>query len=162
MYRKREVRVTRRGPAVLALLVIDSADCGGVHPFGETFPLVYDLRRGKLVKWGKVLTKGRVREIKTGLDDGTSIIVIESALLKARYVARYKESGGCDIASIAEVSEFLLYPDETKNALEFFPIDLPQVGRICAKPLSVDSKALKALGVSEEWQNTILSRGAVP
>src|SRR5258706_121379 len=82
---KRVVEVTKSGPALLSVLVSDSADCGGVHPFDETFPLVYDLRTGDAVRWDKVFPEGRAEEVNTSSNDGMPWITIRSKRLQALY-----------------------------------------------------------------------------
>ena len=111
MFWKRVVEVTKSGPALLSVLVSDSVDCGGVHPFDEAFALVYDLRTGDAVRWNKVFPEGRAEEINTSSNDGMPWITIRSKRLQALYVAMYKNHGDCSIDVVAEVTEFHLYPD---------------------------------------------------
>jgi hypothetical protein len=154
---KRVVEVTKSGPALLSVLVLDSADCGGVHPFDEAFALVYDLRTGDAVRWNKVFPEGRAEEINTSSNDGMPWITIRSKRLQALYVAMYKNHGDCSIDVVAEVTEFHLYPDEKANALKILPAGLPQVAHGCASSLALGAKELQTLGFSQQWQDAILS-----
>ena len=104
MYWKRVVEVTKSGPTLLSVLVSDSADCGGVHPFSETFPLVYDLRTGDAVRWDKVFPKGRAEEVNASSDDGMPWTTIRSKRLQSLYVTMYKSRGACSIEVLAEVT----------------------------------------------------------
>ena len=162
MFWKRVVEVTKSGPALLSVLVSDSADCGGVHPFDEAFPLVYDLRTGDAVRWVKVFPKGRVEEVKSRSSDGMPWITIRSKRLQALYVAMYKSHGDCSIEVVAEVTEFHLYPDEKANALKIFPAGLPQVAHACASSVALGAKELQTLGFSQQWQDAILSPEGKP
>jgi len=162
MFWKRVVEVTKSGPALLSVLVSDSADCGGVHPFDETFPLVYDLRTGDAVRWDKVFPEGRAEEVNTSSNDGMPWITIRSKRLQALYVAMYKSHGDCSIEVVAEVTEFHLYPDEKANALKIFPAGLPQVAHACASSVALGAKELQTLGFSQQWQDAILSPGGKP
>ena len=162
MFWKRVVEVTKSGPALLSVLVSDSADCGGVHPFDETFPLVYDLRTGDAVRWDKVFPEGRAEEVNTSSNDGMPWITIRSKRLQALYVAMYKSHGDCSIEVVAEVTEFHLYPDEKANALKIFPAGLPQVAHACASSVALGAKELQTLGFSQQWQDAILSPEGKP
>ena len=162
MFWKRVVEVTKSGPALLSVLVSDSADCGGVHPFDETFALVYDLRTGDAVRWDRVFPKGRAEEVNSSSNDGMPWITIRSKRLQALYVAMYKSHGDCSIEVVAEVTAFQLYPDEKANALKIFPAELPQVAHPCASSLALGAKELQTVGVSQQWQDAILSRGGKP
>ncbi len=162
MYWKRVVEVTKSGPTLLSVLVSDSADCGGVHPFSETFPLVYDLRTGDAVRWDKVFPKGRAEEVNTSSDDGMPWTTIRSKRLQSLYVTMYRSRGDCSIEVLAEVTEFHLYPDEKANALKVFPASLPQVAHPCASSFALGAKELQALGVSQQWQDAILSQDGKP
>src|SRR5258707_11034003 len=162
MFWKRVVEVTKSGPALLSVLVSDSADCGGVHPFDETFALVYDLRTGDAVRWDRVFPKGRAEEVNSSSNDGMPWITIRSKRLQALYVAMYKSHGDCSIEAVAEVTAFQLYPDEKANALKIFPAELPQVAHPCASPLALGAKELQTVGVSQQWQDAILSQGGKP
>ena len=162
MFWKRVVEVKKSGPALLSVLVSDGGDCGGVHPFDETFPLVYDLRTGDAVRWDKVFPKGGVDEVKSRSGDGMPWITIKSKRLQALYVANYKSHHDCTIEVIAEVTEFHLYPDEKANALKIFPASLPQAALPCADSLALDAKELQSLGVSQPWRDAILSQDGKP
>jgi hypothetical protein len=159
---KRVVEITKSGPALLSVLVSDSADCGGVHPFDEAFPLVYDLRTGDAVRWDKIFPKGRAEEVDTSSNDGMPWITIRSKRLQALYVAMYKSQGDCSIEVVAEVTGFHLYPDEKTHALRIFPAELPQVAHPCAGSLALGAKELQTLGVSQQWQDAILSPDGKP
>jgi hypothetical protein len=139
---KRDVEVTKSGPALLSMLVSDSADCGGVHPFDEAFPLVYDLRTGDAVRWDKIFPKGKAEEVDTSSNDGMPWIIVRSKRLQALYVAMYKSQGDCSIEVVAEVTEFHLYPDEKTHALKILPAGLPQVAHACASPLALGAREL--------------------
>jgi hypothetical protein len=162
MFWKRVIEVTKSGPALLSVLVSDGADCGGAHPFDQTFPLVYDLRTGDAVRWNKVFPKGRAEEVSTDSGDGMPWITIRSKGLQALYVANYKSHGDCSIEVVAEVTEFHLYPDEKANALEIFPAGLPQAAHPCADSLALDAKELETLRVSQQWRDAILSQDGKP
>jgi hypothetical protein len=162
MFWKRVVEVTKSGPALLSMLVSDSADCGGVHPFDEAFALVYDLRTGDAVRWDKVFSKGRAEEVSASSDDGMPWITVRSKRLQALYVAMYKSRGDCSIEVVAEVTEFHLDPDEKAHALKIFPAELPQVAHPCASSLALGAKELQTLGVSQQWQDAILRPDGKP
>jgi hypothetical protein len=162
MFWKRVVEVTKSGPALLSMLVSDTADCGGVHPFDEAFALVYDLRTGDAVRWDKVFPKGSAEEVSTSSSDGMPWITIRSKRLQALYVSMYKSHGDCSIEAVAEVTEFQLYPDEKANALKIFPTGLPQVAHPCASSLALGAKELQTLGVSQQWQDAILRPDGKP
>ena len=162
MFWKRVVEVTKSGPALLSVLVSDSADCGGVHPFDETFPLVYDLRTDNAVRWDKVFPKGTAEEVDTSSNDSMPWTTIRSKRLQALYVAMYKSRGDCSTEVVAEVTEFHLYPDEKANALKVFPAALPQAAHPCASPFALGAKELQALGVSQQWRDAILSQDGKP
>jgi hypothetical protein len=162
MFWKRAVEVTKSGPALLSMLVSDGADCGGVHPFDETFPLVYDLRTGDAVRWDQVFPMGTVEEVNTSSNDGMPWSTIRSKRLQALYAAMDKSHGDCSVETVAEVTEFLLYPDEKTNALEIVPAELPQVAHVCANSLPLDDEALQSLGVSQQWRRAILSQDGKP
>jgi hypothetical protein len=162
MFWKRDVEVTKSGPALLSVLVSDSGDCGGVHPFDETFPLVYDLRTGNAVRWDKVFPKGRAEDVYTSSNDGMPWITIRSKRLQALYVANYKSHGDCSIEVVAEVTEFHLYPDEKASALMIFPARLQQVVHPCANSFALGGQELQTLGVSEQWREAILSQDGKP
>jgi hypothetical protein len=163
MYWERTVEVTKSGPALLSVLVSDSADCGGVHPFNLFFPLVYDLRTGDAVKWSKVFPKGRTEEVTSELGDGMPIIIIRSKDLQAFYLAHYQSRADCSKEDVAGMmSQFLLYPDDKANALEIFPSGVPQVALDCADSLSLDAKTLASLKVSQQWRDAILSQNGKP
>jgi hypothetical protein len=159
---KRDVEVTKSGPALLSVLVSDSGDCGGVHPFDETFPLVYDLRTGNDVRWGKVFPKGRAEDVYTSSNDGMPWITIRSKRLQALYLANYKSHGDCSLEVVAEVTEFHLYPDEKASALKIFPARLQQVAHPCANSFALGAQELQTLGVSEQWREAILSQVGKP
>lgn len=158
MYWKREVEVTMQGPALLSFLVKDSADCGGVHPFHEIFPLVYDLRTGEAVDWEKVFGSRNAKQLTIGLDDGTYVAGVTSRSLQAIYIARYKNQPVCSVDVISESSQFVLFPNAKARALEIFPLPLPAVARDCAKPIGLDETTLQSLGVSKAWRNALLGR----
>ena len=101
MYWKRVVEVTKSGPALLSVLVSDSGDCGGVHPFDETFPLVYDLRTGDVVRWDEVFPKGRVEDVNGSSNDGMPWTTMRSKRLQALYVDMYKSSRDCSIEALS-------------------------------------------------------------
>jgi len=162
MFWKRVVEVTKSGPALLSVLVSDSADCGGVHPSDEDFALVYDLRTGDAVRWDKVFPKGRAEEVNTSSNDGMPWITIRSKRLQALYVAHYNSHGDCSREIVAEVTEFHLYPDEKAKALKIFPAGLPQVAHPCASSLALGAKELQTLGVSQQRQDAILSPDGKP
>lgn len=162
MFWKRVVEVTKSGPALLSILVTDSGDCGGVHPFDETFPLVYDLRTGDAVRWDDAFPKGTTQEVNTSSVDGMPWTTVRSKRLQALYVAMYKGHGGCGIEVVAEATEFHLYPDERANALKIFPAGLPQVAHPCASSFALGAKELQALGVSQQWQDAILHDDGKP
>ncbi|WP_263416813.1 hypothetical protein [Terriglobus albidus] len=162
MFWKRVVTVTKSGPALLSVLVSDSADCGGVHPFDETFPLVYDLRTGDAVRWDKVFPKGKAEEVSTSSSDGMPWITVRSKHLQALYVASYKGTRDCGIEIVAGETEFHLYPDENANGLKIFPAALPQVAHPCATAFTLRAKELQALGVSQQWQDAILRQYGKP
>jgi hypothetical protein len=50
LFWERAIEVAKRGAALLSVFVSGSAHCGGVHPYNEFFPFVYDLRTGRAVK----------------------------------------------------------------------------------------------------------------
>jgi hypothetical protein len=162
MFWERTVEVTKRGPALLSVFVSESADCGGVHPYNEFFPLVYDLRTGDAVKWSKVFPKERIEEVNSELSDDMPMTIVRSKDLQAFYVAHYQSRADCTKEDVAEMTQFLLYPDEKANALEIFPTGLPQVSRVCADSLSLDAKTLASLGVSQQWRDAILSQNGTP
>jgi hypothetical protein len=162
MYWERTVEVTKSGPALLSVFVSESADCGGVHPYNEFFPLVYDLRTGDAVKWGRVFPKGRIEEVNSSLSDGMPMTIVISKDLQAFYATHYQSRADCPKEGVAEMTQFLLYPDEKANALEIVPTGLPQVARACADPTPLDAKTLESLGVSQQWRDAILSQHATP
>jgi hypothetical protein len=162
MYWERTVEVTKSGPALLSVLVSENADCAGVHPFSEFFPLVYDLRTGDAVKWSKVFPKGRIEEVDSELSDGRPMTILRSKDLQAFYAAHYQSRADCAKEDVAEMTQFLLYPDEKANALRIFPTGLPQVARVCADSLSLDAKTLESIGVSQQWRDAILSQHRTP
>jgi hypothetical protein len=162
MFWKRVVEVTKSGPALLSVVVSDSADCGGVHPFNELFPLVYDLRTGDTVRWGKVFPEGMVEVANTSANDGMPWITIRSKRLHALYVANYKSRVDCSIEIAGEVTEFHLYPDEKANALQIFPAVLLQAALPCADSFALGAKELQTLGVSQQWRDAILSQDGKP
>jgi hypothetical protein len=162
MFWKRTVAVTKSGPALLSLLVSDSADCGGVHPFDETFPLVYDLRTGDTVRWDKVFPKGKAEEVSTSSSDGMPWITVRSKHLQALYVASYKGTRDCGTEIVAGETEFHLYPDEKANGLKIFPAALPQVVHACITAFTLGAKELQTLGVSQQWQDAILRQDGKP
>jgi hypothetical protein len=162
MFWERTVEVTKRGPALLSVFVSESAGCGGVHPYNEFFPLVYDLRTGDAVKWSKVFPKERIEEVNSELSDDMPMTIVRSKDLQAFYGAHYQSRADCTKEDVAEMTQFLLYPDEKANALEIFPTGLPQVSRVCADSLSLDAKTLASLGVSQQWRDAILSQNGTP
>jgi hypothetical protein len=84
----------------------------------------------------------------------------KSAVCQTR--SRDRSHPDCTKEDVAEMTQFLLYPDEKANALEIVPTGLPQVARVCTDSLSLDAKTLESLEVSQQWRDAILSQHGKP
>jgi hypothetical protein len=155
MHWERKVEVNMQGPAVLSFLIHDSADCGGVHPFDETFPLVYDLRTGKGVRWDTVFQDAGGQKVDVSLSDGTPMTALKSERLRAAYLSAYGDNGCKETVTFYD-NGFLFYPDAKTHALEMIPASLPQVAHVCIIPVPLGDAELISLGVSEAWRKALL------
>ncbi len=159
MYLKRSIQITMSGGALLGLFIAVQAQCGGVHPFMDDFTLTYDLRTGALVDWAALFPPGTVQKEQVKFDVGPTLIALRSPQLEALYRKGWKDRDQCRLEDVIDeggTDDFLLYPDADAGAVQIFPTDLINVERICAYPVALDRTALTSLGISEEWQKTLL------
>lgn len=91
MFWERTIQIMKRGPALLYLLISDSAASGGVHPFDDAFSLVWDLRTGEVVRWDQVLPKISAEAVEILSQGDSPLIAMRLDRLRAIYVACHKK-----------------------------------------------------------------------
>lgn len=168
-YAKRKVKVTARGPALLAFVTEDQTDCGGVYPNTGTLALVFDLASGRFVDWTRWLPTGAVasRQEEAGTD--FTLGTIAWPPLKTAYLARYRTTpalaaavGRDNIETCAGVvtddNDFILWPNSHARALVAQPVGLPHAAAACEVPVAFDAAALKALGLTPAAITAITGR----
>jgi hypothetical protein len=158
LFSERTIEVTQRGPALLSLLVSEAADCGGVHPFNESYPLVYDLRTGTFVDWSLLFAGTDAKFGTTNATIGIPFTTVKSAHLQALYVAGYKNRSDYSINDLVDsekLTTFSLYPQG--NALEVIPVSVIQLDAACADPVELGPDALSSLGIAARWQDFLLA-----
>ena len=161
LFWKRTIEITLRGPALLSLLVSEAADCGGVHPFNETYPLVYDLRTGTFVDWSVLLAGTDAKFGTAKATIGIPFTTVKSVRIQALYVARYKSHGGCridDLVDSENLTTFSLYPQG--NALQVIPVSVLRTDAACADPVELGPDALSSLGIAARWRDFLLASKA--
>jgi hypothetical protein len=164
----RQIDVTMRGPVYFSILVFDGLDCGGVHPYNEQFPLVFDLRTGEIVHWTDILPKGLVKELPDY--EGWGSVPLTSnrlqSLYATGYAAQHKTDTQCPGDEVDELvpenrpAQLMLFPDP--GGLGIFPVALSQLEFLCVDTVTLDDAAMKSLGISEANRHAILGQPAKP
>ena len=146
----RSVAVTMRGPRYLSMVATDSWYCGGAYPDAETVPLVFDLRTGAAVEWGRLLPATMLRSAGSAGDGSNQDGTVASDVL----ADLYRKSGKPEAVNpqckeaIAESSlSFLIWPDAKRDGLVIQPSGLPHVIAACAAPFVIPTATLRQLGV---------------
>ena len=153
----RSVTLPMTGPGYLSILIADSLMCGGAHPDADVFALVYDLRNGTPVNWGRLLPADVAGTMT--LDDaadGSKIGTVNSAKLHAVYAGHYpstKDRAAC-LEAVADAA-FILWPDAEAAGLVIRPEGLPYAVQACAEPVVIPLAALGALGAAPTLTDAI-------
>ena len=160
LYWDRTVAVPMRGPRFLSYVVTEDVYCGGAHPNGSTWAVVYDLRSGKPVDWTALLpheltgTPSLMRA-----EDGTRLVQLSSPKLWALYRAGYGHGG--DPSESADCKQAIKTEGETSTPPLSAWLDaelgglvlhlaLPHVVQNCEDRVVLSTAMLRREGVSPE------------
>jgi len=131
MFWERTIQIMKRGPALLYLLISDSAASGGVHPFDDAFSLVWDLRTGEVVRWDQVLPKISAEAVKILSQGDSPLIAMRSDRLRAIYVACHKKHDDAPLKMLwVKRRCSCSYPEA--HVLQLFPASVSQICQPCA------------------------------
>ena len=108
----RSIDMTMAGPRFVSFVSHDDSFCGGPHPNGSTFALVYDLTTGRPVDWTKLIpARLGGKPGTTEAADGTVLGTLSSPKLKALYIRDMKPDADCKDTLNDTDFNFMFWPD---------------------------------------------------
>jgi hypothetical protein len=153
----RTIEAPMTGPGFLSLVVTDSYFCGGAHPDGSTWSIVYDLTTGRPVDWTHLLPSGLIgRQTLEDQSDGTKIVTLASKQLFDLYMDGYRKGEKvdgdlqeCKDAILQTASEgppeLMVWLDAKGRGLAV-QIPLAHVVAACEDEVVIPADVLKARG----------------
>ena len=154
----RRVDVTMTGPAYLSVQATDISFCGGAHPDGSMFPMVYDLRTGRPVDWMKLLPAAAQWDTDQAADGTTVGYVMWKPL---HDMALQHANRQChdvlqdDTAAI--LKGFTLALNGPNGILVATAFGLPHAIAACAVPIAISAEEARRLGVSSEVTDALVA-----
>jgi hypothetical protein len=139
--------MTMAGPRFVSFVSHDNSFCGGPHPNGSTFALVYDLTTGRPVDWTKLIpARLGGKPGTTEAADGTVLGTLSSPKLKALYIRDMKPDADCkDVLNDTDFN-FMFWPDAQAGGLVMDQEDLPHSAQACGGSLTLSTKTLREMG----------------
>jgi len=154
----RKIAVTMQGPRYLSLVASDDFYCAGAaHPNTSTVALVFDLNKGMLVDWVKLLPDLVQRAGTEEAGDGSTLGTVSSNRLSDLYRDLAKRGGGdpeCIDALKETEMNFILWPDAKQDGLVVEP-DLIHAIAACGPPRTIPLEILRSLGVDAEFLKAV-------
>jgi hypothetical protein len=143
----RSIDMTMAGPRFVSFVSHDDSFCGGPHPNGSTFALVYDLTSGRPVDWTKLLpARFGGKPGTTEAADGTVLGTLSSPQLKALYIREMKPDADCKDTLNDTDFNFMFWPDAQAGGLVMDQEDLPHSAQACGGSLTLSTKTLHEMG----------------